>query len=714
MRSIALVAIVVLFLLPAGAAAAPPQNTTAPVVSGAPQVGAPLECSQGVWTGSPWSFSYTWKRGATVVSGPGFVTRYTPVAADLDQPLTCEVTATNLDGPATAASAPTAVVRPTPTLRLTQFEPGVAGTIGRAAAGVTVTVDLQRPDGGGWRTVASASQATDASGAFSVTLPGGHAPSSSAERLRVRFSGGSVALPADVVLSGANASGAYSGGVPIGAVAFNADGTALQSSAVYLGGSGPNYYSCTHVSATRNGVALDPFVLVTSVGPGLNVCERALPAPATAAERYDGTIEALEGPAATASPVVSVQTGPLALVARTAQLGLPGVSGTSMFLGGSAPACSADLSTAKISCQPLPGTGTFVVVRRPAAGGADAAVPLTVSNGVGTASLTTVRPGDRVELRAGSGTGRLISTLRVSTVRYDLSADGTVAGSCEADKLLGVTPLGGFAGTVGATCSAAGQIPTADISSGAYFAYGSGGVIDDRSGGSTVTTPPRIAGSAPLDFESVWGTSVRLFADLAADSPPGTVRARVTRRGAPQTALFDGAVPDAGALVTNLSPGRHVVTWTATGTRNADTRTTTTEFIVQEATTAVGPQGPAGPAGPAGPQGATGATGPQGPAGPQGEPGLAGASAPAPTVTCRIQKARNAKSVRVTCTVATTRARRAQVRLVRGARTVAYGTSRRGKVTLRGPRVRPGSYTLVIVEGRGRTATTVRIAVQVR
>jgi hypothetical protein len=83
-------------------------------------------------------------------------------------------------------------------------------------------------------------------------------------------------------------------------------------------------------------------------------------------------------------------------------------------------------------------------------------------------------------------------------------------------------------------------------------------------------------------------------------------------------------------------------------------------------------------------------------------------------VTCKISKAKNAKGVKVTCTVTRTRAKAAQVRLVRGSRTVAYGASRRGKVTLRGTRVRPGAYTLVIVEGRGPKATTLRIAVTVR
>ena len=80
-----------------GAAAAAPVNSTLPSISGTPQQGNTVSCSQGSWTNSPTSYSYVWKRNGANI--PGATSQnYTIVAADVGQSLTCAVTATNATG----------------------------------------------------------------------------------------------------------------------------------------------------------------------------------------------------------------------------------------------------------------------------------------------------------------------------------------------------------------------------------------------------------------------------------------------------------------------------------------------------------------------------------------------------------------------------------------------------------------------------------------
>ena len=96
-----------------------PVNTVLPVVSGSTYVGDLLTTTNGTWSGSPTSFTYQWKRGATNIGTNA--NTYTLVTADANTNITCVVTATNASGstPATsniiattALSAPTNITPP--------------------------------------------------------------------------------------------------------------------------------------------------------------------------------------------------------------------------------------------------------------------------------------------------------------------------------------------------------------------------------------------------------------------------------------------------------------------------------------------------------------------------------------------------------------------------------------------------------------------------
>ena len=81
---------------------AAPVNTVAPDVTGSQNVGDVLTTTNGTWTGSPTSYAYQWKRGATNVGANA--NTYTLVSADAGLNMTCVVTATNATGSTPATS----------------------------------------------------------------------------------------------------------------------------------------------------------------------------------------------------------------------------------------------------------------------------------------------------------------------------------------------------------------------------------------------------------------------------------------------------------------------------------------------------------------------------------------------------------------------------------------------------------------------------------
>jgi hypothetical protein len=98
-----------------------PTNTSAPGLSGTPMVGQTLTCSNGTWTGiATLAYAYKWLRDGGPIAGPTGGT-YAVQAADQGHGLSCEVTATNPKGHASATSntlkvAPAIVLPPRPTL----------------------------------------------------------------------------------------------------------------------------------------------------------------------------------------------------------------------------------------------------------------------------------------------------------------------------------------------------------------------------------------------------------------------------------------------------------------------------------------------------------------------------------------------------------------------------------------------------------------------
>ena len=95
-----------------------PVNTALPTVSGSAQPGALLTANAGTWLNSPTSYALQWQRaaGPDWASVPGATgANYVPVGADAGAALRVVVTATNADGSAVVASAPTAPIGATAT-----------------------------------------------------------------------------------------------------------------------------------------------------------------------------------------------------------------------------------------------------------------------------------------------------------------------------------------------------------------------------------------------------------------------------------------------------------------------------------------------------------------------------------------------------------------------------------------------------------------------
>jgi len=80
-----------------------PVNTVIPAISGTPQAGQSISCSQGTWTNSPTSYTYQWNSSGVALNGATNST-YTVTQGDYNQALTCSVTASNTYGQQTATS----------------------------------------------------------------------------------------------------------------------------------------------------------------------------------------------------------------------------------------------------------------------------------------------------------------------------------------------------------------------------------------------------------------------------------------------------------------------------------------------------------------------------------------------------------------------------------------------------------------------------------
>lgn len=87
-----------------------PDNTVAPAITGTAETGQTLTASSGTWTGSPTpTYSYQWMRDGETIPGATDST-YQVVEDDEGAKLRVLVTATNLNGTASALSAETSTV----------------------------------------------------------------------------------------------------------------------------------------------------------------------------------------------------------------------------------------------------------------------------------------------------------------------------------------------------------------------------------------------------------------------------------------------------------------------------------------------------------------------------------------------------------------------------------------------------------------------------
>src|SRR6185312_14973359 len=117
--------------------------TGSPTLAGAAEVGARLVGGAGTWLNAPASYALRWQRatdaGWTNIPGARG-SAYLPTDADVGAALRVTVTATNADGAAIAASAPTAPVAGSgPVPVITAPAPGAP----KPAGGVSLKISLR-------------------------------------------------------------------------------------------------------------------------------------------------------------------------------------------------------------------------------------------------------------------------------------------------------------------------------------------------------------------------------------------------------------------------------------------------------------------------------------------------------------------------------------------------------------------------------------------
>ncbi len=188
---------------PTAVVSAPPQNTSAPTVSGSPVQGQTLTASNGSWSGYPSpTFAYQWQgcdsagANCSAISGATSAS-YTASAADVGSTLEVVVTATNSSGSAQASSAPTAVVTAPTSAPQNTSAPTVSGS---AVQGQTLTASNGSWSGSPSPTFTYQWQGCDSAGANCAAISGATSASYTA-------SAADVGSTLEVVVTATNSSG---------------------------------------------------------------------------------------------------------------------------------------------------------------------------------------------------------------------------------------------------------------------------------------------------------------------------------------------------------------------------------------------------------------------------------------------------------------------------------------------------------------------------
>jgi hypothetical protein len=603
-----------------------------------------INCNPGVWDRTDYAFTYEFLNGTTVIQAFGSNPTYTLKVSDTGGTITCMEQASNGTDPAVSAASSNSLVAGgnPPTVAVTLYSSTVSGNEGFTPGGATtVTVKLQRtPASGTPVTVASGSgpvSTTDGSWSLPLT-PAATTPPSRAHAfaigqdiLVVHYAG--TGAPADQIVSAANSLpqlGADS------SVASNGAGAIFQPD---FGG------DCTTAFFLKDGTSVP-------TSAGVSGCQATF-SPAVTDSNHLAISDTV-----LLSAVGGTGGG---LVTGISDMGLlQPAGGTSL----SPPACSADLVDGTVSCSGL-NQGSFTVTR-----GIDTA-PLTVSSGQGMASLPGgVHSGDVIKLKE-TGVSRVLTTLRVDTLREDLMAGSVVGGDCTPYEWLG---------SGDALCPSNGSLAGAETSDTASF--------DDTSGGFTTVDIPSITYTSPTDGEAMFG-SFTAYIDTTGPTPQSESLKIFHRKfdgtNGSQVGSAVAIDPSNGGDVSGLDPGRYNTIWKLTDA-HGDTSAIHSQFVVEKGggTGATGPAGPKGDQGPAGPKGDPGA---QGPGGPKGDPGLAGPQGVAGVgisgVSCALQTVQVKhgkklhKHLAVKCTVLTTSGIHARVSLalVHGRTVYATGSA---------------------------------------
>jgi hypothetical protein len=110
-----------------------PVNTGAPSITGSATTGSTLTVSTGTWNNNPTGYTYQWKKNGLNISG-ATGSSYTVNSGDASSTITCDVTATNTYGSATATSGSVSIGAGVP---VNTIAPSLVGT---PAVGNTLTV----------------------------------------------------------------------------------------------------------------------------------------------------------------------------------------------------------------------------------------------------------------------------------------------------------------------------------------------------------------------------------------------------------------------------------------------------------------------------------------------------------------------------------------------------------------------------------------------